>query len=97
MYGLIGKIVSKPDQRDALLALLLQGAAELPGCLSYIVAKDTENQDAVWVTEVWTNQASHKDSLQLPSVRDAIAQAMPLIAELESGVVTQPVGGLGLP
>ena len=97
MYGLIGKIISNPGQREAVLALLLQGAEELPGCLSYIVAKDTENRDAVWVTEVWENQASHEDSLQLPAVRDAIAQAMPLIAEFEPGAVTQPVGGLGLP
>jgi quinol monooxygenase YgiN len=69
----------------------------MPGCLSYIVAKDSENQDAIWITEVWMDQASHQASLQLPSVQQAIAQAMPLIATFESGIVTQPVGGVGLP
>jgi hypothetical protein len=29
MYGLIGKMTSKPGQRDALVALLLQGAADM--------------------------------------------------------------------
>ena len=90
MYGLIGKMTSQPGQRDALLALLLQGSADMPGCLSYIIARDTGDEDAVWITEVWEDEASHHDSLQLPSVRDAIAKAMPLIAGFEPGVVTDP-------
>jgi quinol monooxygenase YgiN len=97
MYGLIGKMISKPEQRDALLALLLQGAKNMPGCLSYVIAKDTEDEDAVWITEVWEDEASHRNSLQLPSVRDAITNAMPLIARFEPGVITDPVGGVGLP
>jgi quinol monooxygenase YgiN len=97
MYGLIGKMISKPGQRDALLALLLRGAEDMPGCLSYIIARDTGDEDAVWITEVWEDEASHHESLQLPSVRDAIAEAMPLIASFEPGVVIDPVGGVGLP
>ena len=97
MYGLIGKITSKAGHRDALLDLILQGAKDMPGCLSYIVAKDTENQDAIWVTEVWTDEESHQASLQLPTVQQSIAQAMPLIERLEPSIVTQPVGGVGLP
>jgi quinol monooxygenase YgiN len=84
MYGLIGKMISKPGQRDALLALLLQGTENMPGCLSYVIAKDTEDDDVVWITEVWENEARHHDSLQLPSVRDAIAKAMPLIARFRA-------------
>jgi quinol monooxygenase YgiN len=97
MYGLIGKMTSQPGQRDALLGSLLQGTRDMPGCLSYIIARDTRDEDAVWITEVWEDEASHHDSLQLPSVRDAIAKAMPLIAGFEPGVITNPVGGVGLP
>ena len=97
MYGLIGKMTSQPGQRDALLGLLLQGMRDMPGCLSYIIARDSRDEDAVWITEVWEDEASHHDSLQLPSVRDAIAKAMPLIAGFEPGVITNPVGGVGLP
>ena len=97
MYGLIGKMTSQPGQRDELLGLLLQGTRNMPGCLSYIIARDAKDEDAVWITEVWEDEASHHDSLQLPSVRDAIAKAMPLIAGFEPGVVTNPVGGVGLP
>jgi quinol monooxygenase YgiN len=97
MYGLIGKMTSKPGQRDELIALMLQAAADMPGCLSYIIAGDTGDEDAVWITEVWEDETSHHDSLRLPSVRDAIAKAMPLIAGFEPGVITEPVGGVGLP
>jgi quinol monooxygenase YgiN len=96
MYGLIGKMTSKPGKRDALLALLLQGAENLPGCLSYIIASDSEDENAFWITEVWEDEASHQASLQLPSVRGAIAKAVPLIAGIAPGVVTRPVGGIGL-
>ena len=76
MYGLIGKMLATPGNRDALAAILLQGIAGMPGCLSYIVAQDPTNPDALWVTEVWTGQAEHQASLTLPSVRAAIAQGL---------------------
>ena len=97
MYGLIGKMTSQPGQRDALLGLLLQGSQDMPGCLSYIIAKDASDEDALWITEVWEDEASHDNSLQLPSVRDAIAKAMPLIVGFEPGIITEPGGGMGLP
>jgi quinol monooxygenase YgiN len=97
MYGLIGKMISQPGQREALLALMLRAAKDMPGCLSYIIARDTGDENAIWITEVWEDEASHHASLQLPSVRDAIAKAMPLIAGIEPGVITDPVGGVGLP
>jgi len=96
MYGLIGKMLATPGNRDALAAVLLQGIAGLPGCLSYIVAQDPANPDALWVTEVWTSQAEHQASLTLPSVRAAIAQARPIIAGFGERFETTPVGGQGL-
>lgn len=97
MYGLIGKMLAKPGQRDALVRILLDGVSGMPGCLSYVVALDPANADAIWITEVWDDQSSHAASLSLPSVKDAIAKGRPLIAGFESSVVTTPVGGHGLP
>ena len=97
MYGLIGKMRAHPGQREALITLMLGGTSAMPGCLSYIVARDTTDPDAIWVTEVWDSAESHRDSLTLPEVRDTIAQAMPLIAGFEPGVETEPVSGVGLP
>lgn len=97
MFGLIGKMTATPGQREALIAILLEGTQAMPGCLSYIVARDAKEADAIWITEVWDSKDSHGASLTLPSVKAAIAKARPLIAGFGSGTTTEPVGGVGLP
>jgi len=96
MYGLIGKMRAQPGQRDALIAILLEGTAAMPGCLSYVIAKDASDADALWITEAWDSQDSHKASLALPSVREAIGKGRPLIAGFGERFETEPVGGHGL-
>ena len=96
MYGLIGKIAAVEGKRDELIAILLRGTREMPGCLSYVVAKDSSDSTTIWVTEVWTDEASHKASLSLPAVREAIAKGRPLIAKFNRAAATEPVGGQGL-
>jgi hypothetical protein len=41
---------------------------------SYIVAKDTTDANAIWITEASDREASHEASLSLPSVKEAIAK-----------------------
>lgn len=96
MYGLIGKITTTSGQRDALVAILVEGMAKMPGCLSYVLALDTADPDGLWITEVWDNQDSHRASLQLPAVQAAIANGRPLIAGFSNRVETTPLGGVGL-
>ena len=97
MYGLIGKMVAVPGERDTLLQILLEEVETMPGCFSYVVAKDPKEANAIWITEVWDSEANHKASLSLPSVRNAISKAKPLIASFGEHFVTEPVGGVGLP
>jgi len=97
MYGLIGKMRSVPGKREELLALVFAATSKLPGCLSYIVARDPADTTALWITEVWKDAASHKASLALPEVQAAITKARPLIVGFEFQVETEPVGGIGLP
>ena len=96
MYGLIGKMIAAPGQRDALIEILLEGIAGMPGCLSYIVARDPADAAAIWITEVWDSEASHAASLSLPTVREAIARARPIIAGFGEATTTAPAGGYGL-
>lgn len=95
-YGLIGKMIAAPGQRDALIGFLLEGTGAMPGCLSYVVAGDPTNPDAIWITEVWTSKQHHADSLKLPVVQAAIAKARPIIASFGERFETTPVGGVGL-
>ena len=96
MYGLIGKINCKPGQRGALAAILLKGTQAMPGCLSYIVANDPKDADAIWVTEVWDGAASHMASMTLPSVKEAMMAGRPMIVGFGERFETNPLGGVGL-
>ena len=95
MYGYIAKINANLGDRDQLLTILLEGCSDMAGCISYVVAEDRDNADAIWVTEVWESKAAHSASLSLPSVKAAIAKAMPLIASFEPLAETTPFGGIG--
>lgn len=96
MYGLIGKMLAQPGQRQALAAIMLANTQGMPGCLSYVVADDPTDDNAIWITEVWTDQASHQASLQLQQVQEAIRQARPIIAGFGERFETTPLGGVGI-
>lgn len=93
-YGLIGQMLAKPGKRDELVGTLKDAISDMPGCLSYVVALDTANPDAIWVTEVWDSRESHAASLKLPAVRAAIVKAKPIIAGFPQHFETVPVAGL---
>ena len=96
MYGLIGRIKAVAGMRAELAAVLVQEDGSMPGCLSYVVAEDPTDADALWVTEVWVDQAAHRASLQLPAVQAAIGRGRPLIAGFDNRVETRVLGGIGL-
>ena len=96
MFGLIGKLRAVPGQREALAAILIEGTSSMPGCFSYVVSADAADPDALWVTEVWDSSASHKASLSLPAVQQAIARGRSLIAGFGERFETVPIGGFGL-
>lgn len=97
MYGLIVKMTIVPGKRDEMIRVLRESAADMPGCLSYVVAKDAADENVLWVTEVWDSAASHAESLSLPQVKNAIPQGKSLVSNFERIAVTNPVWGHGLP
>ena len=97
MYGLIVKLIVLPGKRDEMIAILQESTVDMPGCFSYVVAKDSAEDNLIWVTEVWESLASHDASLSLPSVKNAMPQAKAIVSSLEKMAVTSPVWGVGLP
>ena len=95
LYGRHGTIQAKPGQRDALLAILTEGSAAqaMPGCRLYLVGTVEGDPDAISVTEVWDDAASHRASLSLDRVRETIARARPLIAGMGPATEFVPVSG----
>ena len=94
MFGMIGRMRATPGKRADLIAILSEGTGTMPGCLHYIIMEDVAEPDAIWITEVWDSEASHKASLQLPVVQAAIAKGRPLIAGFDLSSKTTPVSGV---
>ena len=76
---MIVKTTLLPSKRDEMVEIL-QESADLPGCLSYAVAKDVGDENTIWVTEVWDSMASHDASLSFPAVKDAIPRGKALVS-----------------
>ena len=98
-FGLYGKVLAKPGQRDALVERLLEGArllSDFPGCELYIVNTVPSEPDAICVTEVWLTEADHAASLKLESIQALIARARPLIAGGAEQIRLVTLGGKGL-
>lgn len=96
MFGLINKIIAAEGKRDTLIAILLEGTQDMPGCISYVISKDSADANLIWVHEVWKNKVDHQASLTLPAVQAAIAAGRPMIAGMEPVASMVPVGGHGL-
>ena len=92
MYGIIGKMIATDGDRDELISILLDGTRDMPGCVSYIIARDSSDDNALWITEVWESQEHHAQSLSLESVQQAIAKRKPLIAGFGERFETIPEG-----
>jgi quinol monooxygenase YgiN len=94
MYGLIAKLTAAAGKRDQVIQIIGDSTTSMPGCISYVLAKDAADENVIWVTEVWDSKGSHDASLTLPRVKQSIVDARPLIAGFESVAVTAPVRGV---
>ncbi len=96
MFGLIVKLTILPGRREEMIGILKESAVNMPGCLSYVVAGDSVDENAIWVTEVWDSAASHDASLSLPAVKNAASRAKTIVSSFEKIAVTNPVWGVGI-
>lgn len=92
-----GKATAKPGAVDELAEILLRAAAELesdPGCELYLVNRQAEAPDVVWVTELWRSQADLDSSLE--RIRDSadVARALTLVEDWQM-IELELLGGKG--
>lgn len=90
MHGLIAKITAQEGERDALIDILMAGTQNMPGCISYVIARDQADDAVIWITEVWENKEVHAASHSLPGVQEAVAKGRPLIAQMAMVATTEP-------
>lgn len=86
-FANVGTLEAVPGQRDALVDILTRrnDALRSIGCLAYEVGIDDSAPDTVFVSELWASADAHRASLELPAVRAAIAEAMPLLTGVMGG------------
>ena len=98
MYGLFGKFIAVEGERDNLASILLEASdllRENADCIHYVVGK-SENENDVWISEVWNSKEAHDDSLNPENIRNLIMSARPLIKEMPEGTEYDVLGGKGL-
>jgi quinol monooxygenase YgiN len=97
-YGLHGKLQATSGNGDKLADILARASrlvATAKGCHLYLVSKDTQDPDCVWVTEVWDSKEDHANSLSLPGVRELIGEAMPILAgQPQKGLELEVIAGI---
>lgn len=93
-FANVGRLGTLPGRRDEVVAILTRHTPELSnaGCLLYEVGTNEDEPDTVFVAELWQSTTAHRSSLQIDSVRNAIAEAMPLLSGEMSGYRFDVVG-----
>ena len=94
------RMVALPGQGAALADGLLrvaEGMRDMPGCEFYVVNRTPDEEDAVWVTEVWSDEAASDAALGRDLGEAGIGSVLELLAGPPEFIELSPVGGPGLP
>ena len=92
-----GKATATAGKGAELAEILLAAAAELdddPGCRLYLVNRQSDEPDVIWVTELWRSQADLDASLERIRGSSSVAAAMALVEDWEM-VELDLLGGKG--
>jgi quinol monooxygenase YgiN len=92
-----GKATAQAGRGQELAELLLAAATELeadPGCQLYLINRQADAPDVIWVTELWRSQADLDASLERIRGSEGVAAAMALVEDWEM-IELELLGGKG--
>ena len=92
-----GRATAHAGKGGELAGVLLDAAAELegdPGCELYLINRETERPDVIWVTELWRTQADLDASLERIRGSEGVAKAMALVDDWQM-IELDLLGGKG--
>lgn len=99
-YLLHGKLTAQQGQRDELANILLEASklvSTVKGCKLYVIGKDENDTNSVYVTEIWDSKDDHDNSLKVESIRELIMKAMPMLdGQPTKGQELKILGGAGI-
>jgi quinol monooxygenase YgiN/mannose-6-phosphate isomerase-like protein (cupin superfamily) len=95
--GRYAKMIAKPGRGDDLAAAMLAVAASLqdvPGCDLYVVNRELDDPETIWVTELWRSQEDLDAALQGDAAEPSIGAVRDLMDAFER-IDLEPLGGVG--
>jgi quinol monooxygenase YgiN len=96
-YLLQGKLTAKSGHRDELADILIKASQLVKtakGCKLYVIGKEENDSNSVYVTEIWDSKEDHDNSQKVEGVRELIMQAMPILDGLPNkGQELEILGG----
>jgi quinol monooxygenase YgiN len=85
-YLFQGKLIAKPGLLDQLTEIMLQASkmilVKAKGCQLYAVGQSEQEDNTVYITEIWDSKQDHDLSLSVAGVKELISQAIPLLLEM---------------
>ena len=100
-HGRIDVLTCAPEDQDKLfdiLTVIAQHLDAVDDCLYFIISKEDGNPEKIWVTELWTSQEAHDQSLaDAAHLHDVIDEAMQLVTDERQRAKLTPILGKGIP
>ncbi|MFM9270166.1 putative quinol monooxygenase [Halomonas elongata] len=97
-FGMQAILTAAPGKGYELAEIMLKASqvvARLDGCELYIIQQSTSEESKILITEVWDSMQSHQASLETTEVQNIIAEAKPMIVDMEHHPA-KCLGGHGL-
>lgn len=99
-YLFYGKLTAKLGYREELLSILLEASkmvSSAKGCQLYVLGKEENDLNSIYITEIWDSKSDHDDSLNIEEVRNLIKKAMPILEKQpEKSKEIEILGGVGI-
>ena len=100
MYLLHGKLTANSGHTDELSNILLEASkivSTAKGCKIYVIGKDKNDLNSVFITEIWESKEDHDNSLKVEGVKELIMKAMPILdGQPTKGQELEILGGTGI-
>ena len=99
-YALLNKLTAKPGQRSSVADILIESGKlfdDNPGCYLYLVSESAEDQNAIWVVDLWSTKEAHEEALKNPELRPYVEKSLPLLEGMPEQIEIRPLGGKDLP
>ena len=97
LHGKLSALSGKGDDLEKILLEASQLMSSAKGCKLYMVSRDVNQAEDIWITEIWDSKEDHDNSLSVPGVKELIGQAMPILDGMpQKGQELKLKGGHGI-